>query len=248
MLQALPSLAFFSAASATITPQPSNAFTNAKDGNLPDLPTEATRSYLQYRIPLQIAADFYIFDLRKKLSDVDDWGDINQLFQVNNNKGQGQPSKMERDYVNPMRILSLSMPPDEADDMRAAQFKFERAMNKISKAVSGIRRDLPVEVDTTAVTRAEEGWDDGRVALNEFFALLNSITGFEELKPIPPPGPNQVAEYGRSQRKYNELVKKTKQCQNRGGPALSQAWGYLQTTQLLQDSCGIPDLDEYFYQ
>lgn len=167
---------------------------------------------------------------------------------MNNNKGQGQPSKMERDYVNPMRILSLSMPPDEADDMRAAQFKFERAMNKISKAVSGIRRDLPVEVDTTAVTRAEEGWDDGRFALNEFFALLNSITGFEELKPIPPPGPNQVAEYGRSQRKYNELVKKTKQCQNRGGPALSQAWGYLQTTQLLQDSCGIPDLDEYFYQ
>jgi hypothetical protein len=248
ILQAIPSLAFFSAASTIIVPQPSNAFTNAKDGNLPDLPTEATRSYLQFRIPLQIAADFYIFDLKKKLGDIDDWGDINQLFQVNNNKGQGQPSKMERDYVNPMRILSLSMPPDEADDMRAAQFKFEFAMNKISKAVSGVRRDLPVEVDPTAVTRAQEGWDDGRLALNEFFALLNGVTGFQELKPIPPPGPNQIAEYGRSQRKYNELVKKTKQCQNRGGPALSQAWGYLQTTQLLQDSCGIPDLDEYFYQ
>lgn len=27
------------------------------------------RSYLQYRIPLQISADFYVFDLRELLSD-----------------------------------------------------------------------------------------------------------------------------------------------------------------------------------
>ena len=84
--------------------------------------------------------------------------------------------------------------------------------------------------------------------MNEFFTILNGVTGFEELKTIPPRGPNQFKEYGRSQRKYNELIKKTKLCQNRGGPALSTAWGYLQTTQLLQDSCGIPDLDEYFNQ
>jgi len=140
------------------------------------------------------------------------------------------------------------MPPDEADEMRTAQFKFEKAMFDISKSVKGVRRDLPIEIDPSLVVSASKGWDDGRVALNEFFTILNSVTGFEELKSIPPRGPNQFQEYGRSQRKYNELVKKTKQCQNRGGPALSQAWGYLQTTQLLQDSCGIPDLDEYFYQ
>ena len=36
----------------------------SSDGNLPELPSEAVRSYLQYRIPLQIAADYYIFSLQ----------------------------------------------------------------------------------------------------------------------------------------------------------------------------------------
>jgi hypothetical protein len=44
------------------------------------------------------------------------------------------------------------------------------------------------------------------------------------------------------------LMKKTKLCQNRGGPALSQAWGQLMISGYMQDSCGIPDLEEYFYQ
>jgi hypothetical protein len=68
----------------------------AADGNLPDLPSEAVRSYLQYRIQLQIAADFYIFSVQNQIGDIDQWGDVGQLFQVNNNKGQGQPSKMGR--------------------------------------------------------------------------------------------------------------------------------------------------------
>lgn len=227
---------------ASVTP------TTSASGNLPDLPPEASRSYLQYRIPLQIAADFYIFDLQNKLSDVDSWGEINQLFQTNNNRGQGQPNKIERDFTNPMRILGLSMPPDEADAMRDAQFKFEKSMQKISRSVQGVRRDLPVEIDKNLIKSAEEGWEEGRVAINEFFVILNGVTGLDELKSIPARGSDQIEKYGRSPKKYNELVKKTKLCQNRGGPALSQAWGYLQTTQLLQDSCGIPDLDEYFYQ
>lgn len=225
-----------------------NAATGAADGNLPDLPVDASRSYLQYRIPLQIAADYYVFELQSKLSNIDDWGEVNQLYQTNNNKGQGQPNKIERDYVNPMRILGLSMPPDESEDMRTVQFKFEKAMNKISKAVSGVRRDLPVEIDPSVVVRAEEGWEDGRVALNEFFTLLNETTGLNEMRMIPKAGEDQVKEYGRSRRRYNELIKKTKLCQNRGGPALSQAWGQLMVSGYLQDSCGIPDLEGYFYQ
>lgn len=248
----MPALAILGAMlpSTLASTLPANAATptTALDGNLPDLPPEASRSYLQYRIPLQIAADYFVFELQPKLSNIDDWGEINQLFQTNNNKGQGQPNKIERDYVNPMRILALSMPPDEAEDLRAAQFKFEKAMQKISKNVQGVRRDLPVEIDRSVVTGAEKGWDDGRLALNEFFAILNGAVGFEELKGIPPAGPNQFKEYGRSPRKFNELMKKTKLCQNRGGPALSQAWGQLMVSGYMQDSCGIPDLEDYFYQ
>jgi hypothetical protein len=229
---------------------PSNAVTptGATDGNLVDLPPDAARSYLQYRIPLQTAADFYIFELQGLLSDVDQWGEVGQLFRTSNNRGQGQPSRIERDYINPMRILLLSMPPDFADDMRAAQFKFEAAMAKISKVTSGIRRDLPVEIDPSAVTTAKAGWEEGRVALNEFFVLLNEATGLKELKSIPAAGPNQREQFGRSAKRYNELVKKTKLCQNRGGPALSQAWGGLMVSGYMQDSCGIPDLEDYFYQ
>ena len=182
------------------------------------------------------------------IADSDQWGDVSALFQVNNNNGQGQPSKIERDYINPMRILLLSFPPDISEDMRDAQFKFERAAGKVAKVTSGYRRDLPVELDPASIKVAEKGWDEGRVALNEFYTLLNTAVGLQELALIPPNGPNQLKEYGRSKAKFQNLQKKTKLCQNRGGPALSQVWGGLMVTGYLQDSCGIPDLNEYFNQ
>mmetsp|Transcript_29061 Transcript_29061/g.43914 ORF Transcript_29061/g.43914 Transcript_29061/m.43914 type:complete len:292 (+) Transcript_29061:80-955(+) len=233
--------------SALSVPSIVNAI-SSEEGNLSELPPEAARSYLQYRIPLQINADYYVFELQELMEDPQKWGDVGQLFQVNNNRGQGQPSRIERDYVNPMRILGLSMPPDIADEMRDSQFKFEKAMAKITKATAGIRRDLPVEIESSAVPLAKEGWEEGRVALNSFFKTLNEATGLNELKGIPAAGPNQNKEYGRSKRRYVELAKKTKVCQNRGGPALSQGWGKLMVSGYLQDSCGIPDLDDYFKQ
>ena len=33
-------------------------------------------------------------------------------FRVNSNRGQGQPSRIERDFTNPVRILGLSLPPE----------------------------------------------------------------------------------------------------------------------------------------
>lgn len=245
-LVAAATATMFSTSSVAL-PQIANAVaegtkvTGALDGNLPDLPPEAAKSYLQYRVPFQIALDYYIFELQPKLGDIDEWGEINQLFQTNNNRGQGQPNKIERDYTNTMRILLLSMPPEESENMRDAQFRFEKAMNKITKSVSGVKRDLPVEVDTTLVKSAEQGWEEGRVALNDFLTVLNETTGLNEMKLIPEPGPDQKKKYGRSARRYFELTKKTKLCQNRGGPALSQAWGQLMISGYMQenmDSCG----------
>ncbi len=243
----LPLASISTAAAFTALPRIVNAIpdgkkvTGAEDGNLPDLPPEAARSYLQYRISLQVAIDYYLFELKPKLSNIDDWGEVNQLFQTNNNRGQGQPNKIERDYTNTMRILLLSFPPDESESMRSSQFKFERAMQKITKTTSGVRRDLPIEIDSSAVKTAEEGWEEGRVALNEFLTVLNEATGLNEMKLIPDSGPDQIKRYGRSARRFFELTKKTKLCQNRGGPALSQAWGQLMISGYLQDnmdSCG----------
>jgi len=109
-------------ANAAMTP------TGSGDGNLPDLPPEAVRSYLQYRIPLQTAADFYVFELQDLLRDPSDYGEVNVLFEGKNNRGQGIPSRIEREFSNVFRIIGLSMPPDVADEMRDAQFKFEKGM------------------------------------------------------------------------------------------------------------------------
>ena len=111
-----------------VQPQPSWAVVTptGPDDLDPELPPDAVRSYLQYRVPLQTSADFYVFELQQLLQDSSEWGQVGELFQVNNNRGQGIPSRMEREFTNTMRILGLSMPPDTADEMRDAQFAFEK--------------------------------------------------------------------------------------------------------------------------
>lgn len=147
------------ATTSASSPAMANARVNGpNDGNLKDLPPEAVRSYLQYRVPLQISADFYVFELQPLLSDVQQWGEVGELFQVNNNRGQGNPSRIEREFTNVFRILGLSMPPEYADEMRDAQFAFEAAMAKLSKATAGIRRDLPIELDKNTVPDALASW------------------------------------------------------------------------------------------
>lgn len=237
-------------AAAAVTSTRRRIPTDATSGNLPDFPPEAIRSYLQYRYPLQLAADFYIFDLQSMVANTDSFGEVNDLVASRaSNGGGGGASRIERDYVNPMRIIGLSMPPDVADEIRDSQFAFERAMAKLTKATGGIRRGLSVEIESDVLPRALSAWEDGRVALNSFFITLNTATGLEhELIPIPPSGPNQSNEYGRSVRRYNEFTKKTRLCQNRGGPTLSAAWGQLMVSGLLQDSCGVEPLEGYFFQ
>lgn len=206
---------------------PAGATTGAGDGLLPDLPPEAVRSYLQYRVQLQTSADFYIFELQKQLDDFSDWGEVGQLFNTAAARGgQGQPSRMEREFTNVFRIIGLSMPPDTADEMREAQFKFEKGIAILSKATAGIRRDLPVEMDKDAIPLAKSGWEEGRQGINMFFKVMNEVTGLSEMKMIPPAGQNQFSEYGRSERRYVDLKKKIKLCQNRGGPALCKCFHF----------------------
>lgn len=117
----------FLGATALLSPRSSYAATGANDGNLPELPSEAVRSYLQYRQALQTSTDFYLFDMFDTLKDPSDWGAIGELF-------AGKPTRIEREFTNVMRVIGLSMPPDEADEMREAQYEFEKAMGELVSA------------------------------------------------------------------------------------------------------------------
>jgi hypothetical protein len=174
---------------------------------------------------------------------------VNELFEAKSARGGGNPSRIEREFTNTFRILGLSMPPDFADEILDAQYRFDKAMTGISRTTAGIRRDLPIEIDAEkVVSSALAGWEDGRKAINDIFSILNEATGLSEMKGIPAAGPNQLVAYGRSQRRFLDLKKKLKLCQNRGGQTLASTWGNLMVAGTVSDYCALPDPNDYFYQ
>jgi len=226
-----------------VTPFGSLLNSKASELNI-DLPPDAIRSYLQYRLPLQISADYYMFDLKEFVTDFDSWGEINSMFSSNNARAGVSVSRIERDFINPMRILTLSMPPDIEDELRDAAFSFEKSMSQLYKSTKGIRRDLPVDLSPSLITDVKKSWENGRLSFNTFLDTINKATGLNELKLVAV----TKSEYPRSERKYLELKKTMKLCQNRGGQTLSNTWGKLMVSGYMQDSCGIPDLEGYLYQ
>jgi len=102
-------------------------------------------------------------------------GKVGELF-------QSKPTRIEREFTNVMRVVGLSMPPDEADEMREAQYEFEKGMASLAKITLGIRRDLPVELDPQIVSKAKAAWDEGRVGLNKLYVDITCVTSLQ------PPG------------------------------------------------------------
>ena len=71
-------------------------------------------------------------------------------------------------------------------------------------------------------------FDAGRVALNGFFAAVNSGVGASRLVPVPPVSQALKGEgYPRSKRLYTQLLKDAALCRNRGGEQLAGLWGQL---------------------
>jgi len=69
-LQSSSSVVLGSAIASASTPQVAFAKTATDASSLdPDLPKDAIKSYLQYRYSLQLAADYYIFDLQNMVAD-----------------------------------------------------------------------------------------------------------------------------------------------------------------------------------
>ena len=60
--------------------------TGPQDGNLKNLPADAVKSYLKYRIPLQTAVNFYVFDLQEQIQNVDTWNNVGEIFRVSSSR------------------------------------------------------------------------------------------------------------------------------------------------------------------
>jgi len=195
---------------------------------------------------LQLAGDFYAFILYDQVMEPNTWDNIGNLMSGSSIGSAQSPSKLEREIVNPMRIVSLAFPPDAGgDEMAAALGKFQKAMFYLNKKAG--RAPGPTQRPSAQEIGVALGyWEEGRVALNEFFATLNEATSTKRLTSIP----KDVKAYPRSKKLYTQLQKDAKLCQNRGGQVLADVWGNLMVYGTVpgQEPCGQINMANYFEQ
>jgi len=218
-----------SAVAASLSPPAAFAdFSSGRTGAddyLQELPPKAKQAYLQYLPQLQLDGDFYVFVLQPLLTQPGKWDRIADLVLSTDIGSAASVSRLDREFVTPMRILSLAFPPDlGGDEMQESIDKFQSAMFSLARQArkSGTTGNVsgPSEKELKDVAKT---WDTGRVALNEFFAAVNAGTQSDRLAPIPPNGQG----YPRSERLYTQLMKDAALCRNRGGEALAGLWGQL---------------------
>lgn len=204
-----------------------NAAKKADVGALDDIPPKSRQAYLQYLPQLQLNADFFFFELGDYLDDPGRYDRISELTESKTAGAGTSNSRMEREFVTPMKILALSFPPDlGGEEMQTNLDTFQRSMFVLSKQaragssignVAGATAKEKQEIKAT--------YDKGRVALNNFMAATNEATGTKRLVTIPSKA--DAKSYTRSRKLYTALLKEAAICRNRGGEALAGLWGGL---------------------
>ena len=189
------------------------------------LPPKAKQAYLQYLPQLQQDGDFFVFELMPLLSEPGKWDRISALTTSTDIGSAASVSRLDREFITPMRILALAFPPDMGgDEMISSIDDFQKAMFTLSKqARRGATTGNTAGPTSKEVQEVEASWDKGRVALNTFFTSINTGTGLNRLATIPAKGKG----YGRSKTLYTQLLKDAALCRNRGGEALAGIWGQL---------------------
>jgi len=215
---------------------------------LDDLPSKAVQAYQQYWPDLQLAGDYYVFELRDLLREPGRWDLVSALTESSSIGSAASVSKLEREFLTPMRILSLAFPPDAGgDEMQEALGKFQQTMFSLSRqARAGQTTGNLANPDKKTIAAIEKTWDDGRQDLNIFYTTLNTATSVNRLVSIPPDG----KDYPRSKKLYTQLMKDAALCRNRGGQALAGLWGQLMVYGTVPgvNPCGNVNLQNYFTQ
>lgn len=211
-------------------------------GSLDDLPPQTKKAYEQYWPAMQLAADYFVFELRDQIKNPQSWDAIGATM-VSKSIGSAQsPSKLETDIVNPMRILTLAFPPDAgSDEMQKELENFQFAMFGLSK-IARVSPGSTAMPSQAVIDSALARWDQGAASLNTFFTAVNRATGEKRLTLIPKDGKG----YPRSAKLYTQLKKDSALCRNRGGEALAGVWGQLMVYGTVTNPCGSVNIQTYF--
>lgn len=155
---------------------------------LDDLPPKARSAYNQYWPALQLAADSYVFDVYDLLDNPGRWDTIAALAESFDIGSAASVSSLEREYLTPMRILTLSFPPDAGgDEMQEALDKFQASVFRLSaQARRGQTTGNVAQPSGEEVAAVQKSWDEGRKSINAFFDALNTGTSTTRLVGIPP--------------------------------------------------------------
>lgn len=209
---------------------------------LDELPPGAATAYRQYWPAMQLAADYFVFELRDQIKNPQSWDAIGATM-VSKSIGSAQsPSKLETDIVNPMRILTLAFPPDAgSDEMQKELENFQFAMFGLSK-IARVSPGSTAMPSQAVIDSALARWDQGAASLNTFFTAVNRATGEKRLTLIPKDGKG----YPRSAKLYTQLKKDSALCRNRGGEALAGVWGQLMVYGTVTNPCGSVNIQTYF--
>jgi len=215
---------------------------------LDELPSKAQSAYKQYWPAMQLAGDFYVFELRDLVGFPGRWDQIGELTASTNIGSAASVSKLEREFLTPMRILALSFPPDAGgEEMQEALDTFQTTMFQMSRqARIGQTTGNLAAPDQKSITAMEATWNRGAVAINKFYTAVNTATSLNRLVTIPVNGVG----YPRSKKLYTQLQKDTALCRNRGGEQLAGLWGQLMVYGTVPgvNPCGNVNLQTYFLQ
>lgn len=224
---------------------------------LEDLPPKAQSAYKQYWPAMQLAGDFYVFELRDLIGQPGRWDVIAALTESTDIGSAASVSKFEREFLTPMRILSLAFPPDAGgEEMQDALNKFQQVVYQMTRqARAGQTTGNLANPSGKEVAALEAVWNAGAVQINAFYNALNTATsvpgqprtpGLPLLVPIPVNGVG----YPRKKSLYTQLMKDSALCRNRGGEALAGLWGNLMVYGTVPgvNPCGSMNMQTYFLQ
>jgi len=204
-----------------------NANKKADIGLLEEIPPKAKQAYLQYLPQLQLAADYFFFELQPMLDQPGRYDRISELTEAGTAGTAATVSRLEREFVTPMKILTLAFPPDlGGEEMQTSLDAFQRSMFVLARqARKGASTGNTAGATPAEIKEIFATYELGRVSLNKFFAAVNEGTGTQRLVEIPTKA-NEKA-YPRSKALYTALLKEAAICRNRGGEALAGLWGGL---------------------